>query len=796
MRVALLVSLAVVAGCASSSSVQCGFGLCPQGSVCDPTHGLCVQPSQLSDCAELPDNSPCMVGDKVASCTDQVCLFPVCGDHIVNGTEQCDGTQFANGATDCRGVGFYDPGPITCRTDCTVDTTACQRTCGDGVKDPEESCDYSVANADSTCSGLGYYQGAAAPCTLSCTFDTSACTDRCGDGVVNGSELCEPDPASATNGLPPLVSCLDFGFDTGVATCGSSCSADVASCHHYKPSIVSGYPLITEGIYQPSVATRFLVGANALPFEAMVVRIDGTATKSFDAGFSGRLWAVSGTSASNVYAVGDNAHFVHYDGTSVTPVALPASVVQTFYAIHVRTPTDMFAVGGASTILHGDGTTWTKMTPPNVTATLYGVIAFAADDVWAAGGNGAGVVFHYNGSTWTAPASAAPNQLDAIWGPASNDVFAVGVGGTIVHYNGSSWSAMTSGTAVDLTGVWGTAHDDVIAIGQGVLLHYDGTRWTPLQLGANALAITGVDASHATIFDSSGTLRRWDGVGATIPQKLTPGTSMINDVWASGPKDAYASTYAGTFHYDGATWTKIDSILGGVMWGIGPVGATNTIDVFQAIDPTVRHYNSIAGTWTTMTMPSSMSGDSILCMSGTAANDVWIGTDQGNVAHYTTSWQVSYTDPVAAGISGIWARTANDIWTVGDGGIHHYTGTWSTVDSTVGLSAIWGTSATNIYAVGNAGLAMHYDGTAWTRFSLPVTGNLLRIYGTGPNDIFVGGQNALLHFNGTLWERMTTLTDASSQDIVTAIWPTQHELLVGGFDGSVHFVVRSCPTCF
>jgi hypothetical protein len=41
--------------------------------------------------------------------------------------------------------------------------------------------------------------------------------------------------------------------------------------------------------------------------------------------------------------------------------------------------------------------------------------------------------------------SGTTDYLLAVWGSASDDVFAVGEGGLILHYDGASWSAMASG---------------------------------------------------------------------------------------------------------------------------------------------------------------------------------------------------------------------------------------------------------------------------------------------------------------------------------------------------------------
>ena len=67
-----------------------------------------------------------------------------------------------------------------------------------------------------------------------------------------------------------------------------------------------------------------------------------------------------------------------------------------------------------------------------------------------------------------------------------SDIWAVGgsaavngAGGIILHYNGTAWSPAASGTTRDLYGVWGASASDVWAVGSfGTILHFDGTSWT------------------------------------------------------------------------------------------------------------------------------------------------------------------------------------------------------------------------------------------------------------------------------------------------------------------------------
>ena len=77
-----------------------------------------------------------------------------------------------------------------------------------------------------------------------------------------------------------------------------------------------------------------------------------------------------------------------------------------------------------------------------------------------------------DGWCWSNPLPQG-NPLWSVWGSASTDVWAVGLGGTILHWDGSAWSPVASGTVNSLTSVRGSASNDVWAVGDGTILHRD-----------------------------------------------------------------------------------------------------------------------------------------------------------------------------------------------------------------------------------------------------------------------------------------------------------------------------------
>src|SRR5262245_26005951 len=61
--------------------------------------------------------------------------------------------------------------------------------------------------------------------------------------------------------------------------------------------------------------------------------------------------------------------------------------------------TDVWAVGEAATLLHFDGSTWRRINFGTDVTNIESVWGSAPDDVWAAGNYG--VIVHWDGSTWT-----------------------------------------------------------------------------------------------------------------------------------------------------------------------------------------------------------------------------------------------------------------------------------------------------------------------------------------------------------------------------------------------------------
>ncbi len=293
--------------------------------------------------------------------------------------------------------------------------------------------------------------------------------------------------------------------------------------------------------------------------------------------------------------------------TAVSPdgwgVVHNRSADQTMYAIWGTSPSDIFAVGGPGVIVHYDGHAWSTMNSGD-DGLLFDVWGSSGSDVWAVGD--AGTILHYDGKAWTDWSLPGPDAPDiwGVWGSSSQDVFFVGTAGNILRYTGgSTWDWRTEGTA-DLHAVWGVSSSDVFAVGSsGTVLHYDGNSdgiWRTSDTGTSATfwGVWGPSSKEIFIVGNAGIIHATENGWSTWS-----GASGVSAaaVWGNSASDVYAvGDYGRILHYDGNSgdvWADIDSgvpqhDLRGV-WGYPPGGDVYVVGWQEPSDAgVILHYPS------------------------------------------------------------------------------------------------------------------------------------------------------------------------------------------------------------
>lgn len=466
-----------------------------------------------------------------------------CGDTIDCGT--C-----TDGAT-CGGGGVANvcgkPGSCTPETDAQL----CARhglQCGPvngapdncGTQRTIASCGACVGEL--TCGGNGVANVCGKP-GQSCTPETNAqfCSrggQQC--GTVTGTDNC---------GTPRTVeSCGDCGANAGcgIVQANRCCARETAAVLCGRTATACG-PLTTTNGCGESVSVSCGPCAQS-----------GWATMASST--SRRLWEISGSSASNVWAVGEAGTVVRFDGVQWTtvPIASTANV----NALAVLSPTNVIVGTQDRKLWHWDGSAWTQRTNP--AAAHYGNMWVQnSTTVIAAGLNG--TIIRWDGANWTREptpwnetgTSTVPDLYD-VFGSGGLNVWAVGPQQKIVRFDGTFWSEVTPPDAtvgVTFVSVWGTGPNNMILFGSpgasqpNIAYRKGSTEFAAISVAlSDPKGIFGVSGTNVWAVGGGGEISHWDGVEWLA--HTSPTMQRLDDVWAPNATEAFAVGTGGTIlHY-------------------------------------------------------------------------------------------------------------------------------------------------------------------------------------------------------------------------------------------------------
>lgn len=304
--------------------------------------------------------------------------------------------------------------------------------------------------------------------------------------------------------------------------------------------------------------------------------------------------------------------------------------------------------------------------------------------------------------------------------------------------------------------------------------HWNGTRWTPVNVESPGSGDSGLNAAAA--------------VSAT-------------DVWAAGFTSSGGRT-AGNYamlaeHWDGASWsssplpdvpassaslTGIDAVSSADVWAVG----------YRKIGPFFRtlalHWDGIA--WTAVPSRNASGRNNVLTgVSGASAHDVWAvgwfddGTvPQALIEHWDgASWSIESGPPLGAGsdvLTAVTALSSSDAWAVG----------YDNQDAYVGLTE-------------------HWDGSSWTAVPMaPAASGVEALRAVVPitaRDVWAAGfsydqgtfQALAENWDGREWAATATPTPRSTFDRqFTAIAaPSDTNVVAGGGNDFSLLIERTCP---
>lgn len=275
-----------------------------------------------------------------------------------------------------------------------------------------------------------------------------------------------------------------------------------------------------------------------------------------------------------------------------------------------------------------------------------------------------------------------------------------------VFDGGSLSDAHTSARDDSFRRVWGLAEDDVWAIGgryispnwQGVVYHWDGSRWAFRGLVEESgqdyegLSVFGV-ATDDVWFGGwfNGNIYHWDGNALTASTPF--GTNFgPNSMWGSATNNVYAAGVidgvgGAVYRWNGAAWVLVDPTGGGSENYYRHVWGFSASDVWVSGEHTLYHWNGAA--WTSYAMPANVHPYAI---HGVSTSDVWMaGWDDvlgtGVLFHWNgVAWSKNtdaWFDTLGAAVSsleefiGIWQHNATDVFALAQGERPGGSGIWA-----------------------------------------------------------------------------------------------------------------------
>jgi hypothetical protein len=248
-------------------------------------------------------------------------------------------------------------------------------------------------------------------------------------------------------------------------------------------------------------------------------------------------------------------------------------------------------------------------------------------------------------------------NFHSVWGPTSDDLWAVADLGVIFHWDGAHWTRISSGDTNNfqkVRGCGGGAEAWIASTGSAVL-HWNGILWqrvatpSPDSYTLFGAACTGPNDAWVVGHDDNNppfamSILHWDGAAFSVSALYPPDGGMTSgqlfDVWASAPNDVWAVGQGNVIlHYSGSSWSTVV--------GAGATGALNAL-------------------W------------------GSAADDVWAVGNSGVILHWD---------------GGTWASSG--------------------FNGTNDLSSVWGTARNDVWASGSGPVLLHWDGVSWTPTTFP-----------------------------------------------------------------------------
>lgn len=272
-----------------------------------------------------------------------------------------------------------------------------------------------------------------------------------------------------------------------------------------------------------------------------------------------------------------------------------------------------------------------------------------------------------------------------------------------------AWRPLAIGLSTNVTKIWGTAADDVyVSADHGVVMHFDGARWSRLALPTDFPG----EPFHTVIAPGQGgpLLLR----AAVAKRQGNRWTSLAKQHVGCQPVGGIETTAGKVFVgcWDGDIYQISDG-----QWSRVYQGGSYLVAFWETPNGTLL---ASGGTGNVLRFDGTRWAE--IPTEGDAHQDIWAASDD---VFYVISGSVEY------------------------GRVYRYRGLEKTLalDSALpwGTVGIWGSSATDIHVAGRG--FWHFDGVSWERLRYHPDDGYTRVWGSGPENVYAGGSlGRFLHY--------------------------------------------------
>ncbi len=524
---------------AGDASPTCGPCVTPPDA-CHAKVGTCVSGQctyAFVNGATCDDGDPCTIADSCVNdgCfgTPMICDTPPAA--VCNGSSQAI-THDQQGSC-VGGLCSYKEHVVTCSGGPCVNGACTSDPCAGVTCNAPPSVCYTATGATCSNGSCSYPFDDGASCD-----DGNACTtnDTCATGACKGTPIaCSAPPANMCANGSTLKAYAPHG------TCGAGkCS--------YSYSFVDCPSGCANGACNPSGWTTMTSNTTQ------------------------NLWAMWGSSANAVWAVGGGGTAVFYDGAQWQVRPVPAQATSgILFSIHGSAPNDVFALA-QRVLIKFDGSKWgfvTDLSNQSYCTMTTGVFATgdANDDVYVSCWWGSNdftqayqTLYEVVGSGPNAGKVTQVTQANAyiscvgyaggVWSFGPKETWLAGCTPSV--WNGSTLSAVGT-TPPGGAQIWAANDTNVFTIaydenqdGTSIVQSWNGSVWQPLNTGLNGTisAISGTSGTRvfAAGYDGNdkGAVEFYDGTGFTS-QVLPANTARLQAIYAAPTGEVFAAGLGG-----------------------------------------------------------------------------------------------------------------------------------------------------------------------------------------------------------------------------------------------------------